>query len=95
MVPILHELLEFLSHGRRPVLFRPPVSQKRGKPVFEVIAEAAQYVLIGSGLEPPDARVLVLVLNQPEAQRSGQGIKQDHSNVDPLIADQVRRVPHR
>ncbi len=93
IVPILHELLEFLSHSQLRALLCPPISQKGGKPIFEMVAEAAQSVFIGGRLEPPNTGVFVLLLNQSEAQRPGQGIKQDHSDVDPLIADQIRRVP--
>jgi hypothetical protein len=40
-----------------------------------MVAETAQYVFISGGVEPPNSRVFVLLLNQPEAQLSGQGIK--------------------
>src|SRR2546421_1573757 len=93
IIPILHQLVEFLSDSKRPALLRPPISQKGGKPVFKMVADAAQYIFIGGRLEPPNTRVFAMVLHQPEAQSSRQWIEQEDSNVDPLIADQVRCIP--
>src|SRR5438034_15581 len=78
--------------SQSPALLTLPISQKGGKPVFEMVAEATKDIFIGARLEPPNPCVFVLLLNEPEAQCSGQGIKQLNSNVDPLIADQIRRI---
>src|SRR5437016_5236011 len=89
IIPILDESLESLSNSQRSAVLRLPVLQKGRKPVFEMVAEAAKDIFISGRLEPANTRIFVLLLNEAEAQRSGQRIKQQNSNVDPFIADQI------
>ena len=57
-----------------------------------MIAKVPDSILIGSGLQSANARKLVLRFDQAEAQFPSNRIEKQYTDIQPLVADQIRRV---
>src|SRR5467141_4703283 len=63
LVPILDEHLKFLSHGKCPALFRPPIPQKGSQPIFEIIVAVV----------PATCGIMLMLLAAPGMLRAPRG----------------------
>ncbi len=79
------------QHGQ-PIAAIPGVSIHGLKAVLKVVAETPQQSFVGLRMEPSDAVVLFLFLNQAQTAFARFGSKNQNANVHPLIANKVRRV---
>ena len=62
------------------------------KAVLQMVAESAQQPLIRLRMKPPDAVIFVRLFDQAQAAFAGLRSKNQDADIDPLIAEEVRRV---
>src|SRR5258707_9043362 len=80
-----------------PRLLRRSISVEqlrcRRKPVLQIVAQSPQQFFIRPRVQPPYARVLFRLLDQPHPPLAVRRIENQNADIHPLVAHQVRRVP--
>jgi hypothetical protein len=61
---------------------------------LEMIAQGPQQRFIGLRVQPPHAVIFFFLFDQPEPSFPRLGIEQQHTNIDPFIAQPARGVAH-
>ena len=63
-----------------------------GELFFEVVPQRAQQRLIRVWMEPPDTGKFFRLFDEAKAACRARGVEQQDADVDPFVADQVRRI---
>jgi len=71
----------------------PAVDGCRLKPVFQIIANRTEEQFVGPGMKASHAPELILFFDHAQPAFAGLRIEEQHADIHPLVADQVRCVP--